>query len=102
ASAHMSGVLAELQRQYPDDHRSPEAARLVSLGDVMLGDVRPVLLMLLAGAGLLLVTACINVVSLLLARTDARTREIAVRHSLGASSGRLALQFATEAVVLTV
>src|SRR5262249_19632759 len=40
--------------------------------------------------------------SLLLARTDSRTREIAVRNSLGASPGRLALQFATEAVVLTV
>lgn len=102
ASADMTAVIEQLQREYPADHRNPETAKLVSLSDVMLGDVRPVLLMLLGGAGLLLVIACINVVSLLLARTDSRTREIAVRNSLGASSGRLALQFAMEAVVLTL
>jgi macrolide transport system ATP-binding/permease protein len=102
ASANMTGVIEQLQREYPADHRNSETAKLVSLSNVMLGDVRPVLLMLLSGAGLLLVIACINVVSLLLARTDSRTREIAVRSSLGASSGRLALQFATEAVVLTI
>jgi hypothetical protein len=102
ASANMTSVLGQLRREYPDDHGDPETAKLVPLTEVMLGKVRPILLMLLGSAGLLLLIACINVVSLLLARTDSRTREIAVRTSLGASSGRLALQFATEAVVLTV
>ena len=102
ASTEMTAVIEHLRRVYPNDHRNAETARLVALSDVMLGDVRPVLLMLLSGAGLLLVIACINVVSLLLARTDSRTREMAVRNALGASSRRLALQFATEAVVLTV
>ena len=102
ASANMTAVIEQLQREYPVDHRTSETAKLVSLGNVMLGEIRPVLLMLLGGASLLLVIACINVVSLLLARTDSRRREIAVRNSLGASSGRLALQFAMEAVVLTV
>jgi macrolide transport system ATP-binding/permease protein len=101
AAANMTAVLEQLQREYPDDHRNAETAKLVPLSDVMLGNVRPVLLMLLGGAGLLLVIACINVVSLLLARTDSRTREIAVRTALGASSARLVLQFATEAVALT-
>ena len=75
---------------------------MIPLRAVMLGDARPILLTLLGAAGLLLVIACINVTSLLLARTDARTREIAVRNALGASSARLVLQFATEALVLTV
>lgn len=100
ASENMTSVLQQLRREYPDHHRTPEIAKLVPLRDVMLGNVRPILLMLLSGAGLLLVIACINVVSLLLARTDSRTREIAVRNALGASSSRLVLQFATEAFLL--
>jgi macrolide transport system ATP-binding/permease protein len=100
ASANMTGVLDQLRREYPDEHRNPETAKLVPLADVTLGNVRPVLLMLLTGAGLLLAIACINVVSLLLARTDGRAREIAVRAALGASSGRLVLQFAMEALML--
>lgn len=101
ASASMTTVLEQLRNEYPDDHRTAETAKLVPLSDVMLGNVRPVLLMLLSGAGLLLLIACINVVSLLLARTDSRAREIAVRNALGASSMRLMLQFATEAGALT-
>ena len=100
ASANMTSILEQLRREYPDHHRYPEVARLAPLRDVMLGDIRPILLMLLGGAGLLLVIACINVMSMLLARTDSRTREIAVRHALGASSGRLVMQFATEAFLL--
>ena len=100
ATANMTAVLEQLRREYPDDYRDREIAKLVPLRDVMLGDVRPILLMLLGGAGLLLTIACINVVSLLLARSDSRTREIAVRNALGASSARLVLQFATEAFVL--
>ncbi len=102
ATANMTSVLEQLRDEYPADHRNPEIAKLVPLRDVMLGEVRPILLMLLSAAGLLLVIACINVMSLLLARTDTRTREIGVRSALGASSARLVLQFATEALVLTV
>ena len=70
------------------------------LRDVVLGNVRPMLLMFLSGAALLLVIACMNVLSLLLARSESRRQEIAVRHALGASAARLVMQFATEAFVL--
>ena len=99
-TANITSVIEQLRGEYPDHHRNQEIGKLVALRDVILGDVRPILLMLLSGAGLLLVIACINVASLLLARSEVRTREIAVRHALGASSARLALQFATEAFVL--
>src|SRR3954447_3541087 len=101
AAANMTSVLEQLRNDYPADHRNPEIAKLIPLRDVMLGDVRPILLMLLGAAGLLLVIACINVMSLLLARTDTRTHEISVRNALGASSARLVLQFATEALALS-
>ncbi|MGH9158885.1 MAG: ABC transporter permease, partial [Vicinamibacteraceae bacterium] len=100
ASTSLTAVIERLQRQYPDQQADPEVGKLAPLRDLMLGEVRPILLMLMIGAGLLLLIACINVVSLLLVRSDSRLREIAVRHALGASSGRLALQFAAEAVVL--
>jgi macrolide transport system ATP-binding/permease protein len=100
ASANVTSVLEQIRRDYQDFHRDPTVARLVPLREVMLGNVRPILLMLLGGAALLLLIACINVVSLLLARSDSRAREIAVRNALGASSARLVLQFAAEAFVL--
>ena len=98
ATANMTSVIEQLRGEYRDYHRNEEIAKLVPLGDVMLGDVRPILLMLLSGAGLLLVIACINVVSLLLARSESRApvptprlREEGARgRSLTAGEGKLA------------
>ena len=99
ADANLESVMQPLRQQYPDSNREHTVVTQ-SMRDVMLGDVRPILLALLAGAALLLLIAGINVVSLLLARSDTRAREIAVRDALGASFTRLALQFATEALLL--
>jgi macrolide transport system ATP-binding/permease protein len=67
---------------------------------VIVAGIRPILLVLFAGAGLLFVIACVNVSSLLLVRSESRRREIAVRGALGASRGRLIRQFITEGMVL--
>ena len=101
AAADATAMLAEMRRRYPKDHPDEAVAKIVPLREVMLGNVRPVLFMLLGGAALLLVIACVNIVSLLLARSDARARELGVRQALGASSSRVLGQFATEALVLT-
>ncbi len=100
ASANMRSVAQQLRNQYPDTNRIFGGANLVPLRDFIVGDVRPVLLILLSGACLLLLIACVNVITLLLARTDKRRREIAVRGALGASASRLFHQFATEGFVL--
>src|SRR5262249_17452883 len=64
--------------------------------------VKPILLLLLGGAGLLLTIACINVASLLLVRSETRRRELAVRRALGATRGRLIRQFVIEGLAIIV
>jgi predicted permease len=93
-------VALQLSKQYPDTNRNFTGATLVSLRDLIVGDVRPLLLVLLTGAGLLLLIAYVNVTTLLLLRSDKRRREIAVRGALGASTSRLFQQFATEGLAL--
>jgi predicted permease len=99
ALADTKAIAAQLENQYPDSNRG-QGASVVPLSDVITGDIRPILLVLLGGAGLLLLIACVNVTSLLLVRSESRKREIAVRSALGASSARLVRQFATEGLLL--
>jgi macrolide transport system ATP-binding/permease protein len=99
ATADLESVAQGLREQYPKTHGGINAG-VMPLREAMLGDVQPILLVLLGGAGLLLMIACINVSSLLLVRADGRTREIAVRHALGASNARLVMQFVTESLLL--
>ena len=99
ARAAMESIAKQLEAQYPDTNRD-QGASVMSLSDLMVGDIRPVLLVLLGGAGLLLLIACVNVASLVLVRSETRRRELAVRSALGASKGRLIRQFLTESLVL--
>jgi macrolide transport system ATP-binding/permease protein len=101
ALADTTSVAKQLEVQYPGTNRD-QGASVMPLSEEIVGDIRPILLVLLGGAGLLLVIACVNVSSLLLVRSEARKREIAVRGALGASPSRLVRQFITEALVLTI
>jgi macrolide transport system ATP-binding/permease protein len=99
ALANMTAIARQLEIQYPADNRG-QGAFVAPLSDVIVKDVRPILLALLGGAGLLLIIACVNVSSLLLVRSESRKREIAVRGALGASRLRLMRQFMTDGLVL--
>src|SRR5947209_4051691 len=101
AQAEMQGIARQLEIQFPDSNRG-QGASVIALSEAVSGGLRPIFLTLLAGAGLLLLVACINASSLLLARSESRSREIAVRGALGASRRRLGAQFVVESLVLVV
>ncbi|MBL8174481.1 MAG: ABC transporter permease [Bryobacterales bacterium] len=100
ALANLVSIAKELERQYPATNRN-QGANAQLLSEAIIGDTRPVLLLLMGGAGLLLAIAISNVTGLLLVRSEGRRREMAVRSALGASSWRLISQFATESLLLT-
>jgi predicted permease len=99
ALAEMNPIAKQLQRQYGITGLDLTAS-VVPLLEVIVGDVRPILLTLLGGAVLLLLIACVNVGSLVLVRSESRRREVAVRGALGATRARLVEQFVTEALLL--
>jgi macrolide transport system ATP-binding/permease protein len=101
ALAEMTGIAKQLQRENGVTGRNLSAS-VVPLSEIIIGDVRPILLTLLGGAGLLLLIAYVNVASLVLVRSESRRREIAVRGALGATPLRLVRQFVTEGLSLAV
>jgi macrolide transport system ATP-binding/permease protein len=99
ALANVTSIAEQLQKEYPATN-SGQGAALQPLSETIVGNIRPILLLLLTGAALLLVIASLNVASLVLVRSETRRREVAVRSALGASSSRLIRQFVTEGLVL--
>jgi macrolide transport system ATP-binding/permease protein len=101
ASAYqdVSAIARQIAVEYPQFSRD-RTATLLPLTDVILGDIRPTLVALLSGAGLLCLIGFVNVSSLLLVRAERGKRDIAVRRALGASNSRLLRQFAVEGFLL--
>jgi len=96
---NLHAIAKQLEKQYPDADRNEDAS-VAPLSEVIVGDIKPVLLALLGGAALLLLIAYFNVASLLLVRSESRSHEFAIRGALGASRSRLVQQFVTEGLVV--
>jgi predicted permease len=101
AKQDMDRVSRELAAAYPDVN-GKKKARLVPLTQEMLGNVRRVLLVLLGAVAFVLLISCVNIANLLLARSNARQREFAIRVAVGAGDSRIIRQLLTESVLLSL
>ena len=101
AQTRVSAINAQLAKQFHETNKGWDAF-LSTLHERVVREVKPSLLALLGAVGFVLLIACANVANLLLARSAARQKEIAIRAAMGASRGRVLRQMLTESVLLSV
>jgi len=99
ARSDLNRVMSDLAVAYPETNRG-NGATVIPLKEQVVGNIRPILLMLFGAVGFVLLIGCVNVSNLMLARSTGRSREFAIRSALGAGRRRLLRQSLTESTLL--
>ena len=99
ARSDLNRVMGDLAIAYPETNRG-NGATIIPLKERVVGNIRPILLMLFGAVGFVLLIGCVNVSNLMLARSTSRSREFAIRSALGAGRRRLLRQSLTESTLL--
>jgi putative ABC transport system permease protein len=104
AQFKLDSFVANLRGQFPNDYPADAgwSVRLIPVREKLVGNVRTTLWALMGAVGLALLIGCVNIANLLLARSLARRREMAIRLALGAGRGRLILQLLVESLLLAL
>lgn len=100
AAADITVIANRLAKTYPKEYPKHFTVEIVSLTELVVGQFRKTLYIVLAAVGLLLLIGCGNIANLLLARATTREKEFAVRSAIGASRGRLIRQLLVESLIL--
>jgi predicted permease len=103
ARLEIQALASRFQRDFPDMYSGePLIARVAPLSNVIVADARPYIIALFGAVGFVLLISCVNVANLMLARGEARRKEIAIRSAMGASRARVTRQALTESLLFAI